>query len=145
MQSTIAGKTANRLARQERDLQLDALADFASLGDVPDDWRRFREKHPQFFPEWLYATAEARAAEGLVKESGAETPLLLYRDMLRAVWSRNDPDGNCLKFLLGFEQEAAAGGLRFAVVRPIKPNEMLDKSEGIGGLRGFRPDAEVEV
>ncbi len=31
-------------------------------------------------------------------------PLLFYRNLLRRVWIRKDPDGSCLKVLLGFDE-----------------------------------------
>ena len=145
MKATVPAKVSKRKAREERLLDFDALADFANLGDQPDDWARFSRKWPRFFPpdiaEWIYINAEEwwnlsnlpderpdnyrwilrRWLAGshatitfeewatLARDSRREMrslrpPLLFYRNLLRRVWRREDPDGSCLKVLLGFDE-----------------------------------------
>ncbi len=62
MKATVPAKVSKRKAREERLLNYDALADFANLGNEPDDWARFHRKCPLFFPanitEWIYINAE---------------------------------------------------------------------------------------
>ena len=62
MKSTVPAKVAKRKARDARLLEFDALADFANLGDKPEDWEKFRRLHPDFFPadmtKWIYINAE---------------------------------------------------------------------------------------
>ena len=145
MKATVPPKVSKRKAREERLLDFDALADFANLGDQPDDWARFSRRWPRFFPpdiaEWIYINAEEwwnlsnlpderpdnyrwilrRWLAGshatitfeeratLARDSRREMrslrpPLLFYRNLLRRVWRREDPDGSCLKVLLGFDE-----------------------------------------
>ncbi len=60
--STVPVKVSKRKPRDDRLLDFDALADFANLGDKPDDWAKFSVKWPRFFPanitEWIYINAE---------------------------------------------------------------------------------------
>lgn len=130
--------------------QLDALAAFANMGDNPEDWAKFRQMWPEFFPAyltaWIFLTAtdwwrfanpgttppddweelrrkwpdlfkseiqdwekNAMAVSETIKSTCP--PLLFYSRLLRQVWSRDDPSGNCLRFLLGFESQALYGGV----------------------------------
>lgn len=148
MKATVPANVSKRKARDERLLDFDALADFANLGDAPEDWKRFRLKRGDFFPpdmtEWIYINAEAwwnlsnlpdkppenyreivskwqpgshatitiEEWANLVRECRRETPmlrppLLYFRNVLRRVWRREDPYGNCLKVLLGFDEASA--------------------------------------
>ena len=105
-------RLANRKAKPDREAGLNALESFVNLGDTPDAWKRFRLKWPEFFPnyltEWFYKFAESWAKEFQnypeMKEL-VKPPLLFYRDGARRVWTRNDPKGTFLKFLLGFERD----------------------------------------
>jgi hypothetical protein len=140
-QQTGDGKSSNRQATLEREQRFLALADFANLGDTPEDWRRFRANHPHFFPEtpsgwdrpgfrnlteWLYTAAESWSKEqaqliaqtGQQELAGIKTPLLWYRDRLRYVWLGDDPDGANLMVLYGFEKEASGRGKLGAFIRP---------------------------
>jgi hypothetical protein len=62
MKRTVPVKHSNRKARDERLQSFDALADFANLGDEPEDWDDFAAKCPGFFPaemeEWIYDNAK---------------------------------------------------------------------------------------
>jgi hypothetical protein len=110
--------TQTGLTRDERLMKFEALAAFANLGDEPTDWWAFRAKWPDFFPttpsgidrsgfrtlsEWLYTSAEEWNGYPPEAKAKAQTPLLYYRDRLRAVWTNNDPYGANLGILLGFE------------------------------------------
>lgn len=105
-------RLANRKANFDREAGLNALESFANLGEIPEDWKRFRLKWPIFFPnqltEWFYTYAEQWAE--LVRripefKEDQKPPLLFYRDCLRKVWNGNDDQGVFLKVLLGFELE----------------------------------------
>jgi hypothetical protein len=160
-QMTGFDQSSNRqanLEREEREQRFAALADFANLGETPDDWRRFRSKHPHFFPEtpsgwdrlgfqnlteWLYTWAEswAKEREQLIAQTGdqnlaaIETPLLWYRDRLRAVWTGSDPDGANLKVLYGFEKEASGLGALGALILPgAVPGQPPGFANTLGGL-----------
>jgi len=105
-------KLANRKAKCDREAGLNALESFANLGELPEDWRRFRLKFPEFFPidltEWFYTFAEHWYTEfQAYPELRAELkpPLFFYRDHLRKIWSGEDRRGIFLKLLLGFEQD----------------------------------------
>jgi hypothetical protein len=45
----------------------------------------------------------ARELRGKLRS--CKPPLLWYRTLLRAVWRREDPDGSCLRHLLGFDAD----------------------------------------
>jgi len=148
VKGTVPAKVSKRKARDERLLDFDALADFANLGNAPEDWKRFRQKRGDFFPpemtEWIYINAEVwwnlsnlpdkrpdnyreivskwqsdshatitiEEWANLVRDCRRETPrlrppLLFFRNVLRRVWRRGDPYGNCLKVLLGFDEACA--------------------------------------
>jgi len=137
------------------------------MGDKPEDWRAFRATHPHFFPEtpsgvdrpgfrntseWIYVftekwekeSAELIATTGRQELKGIKTPLYWYRDRLRYVWLRDDPDGKNLMVLLGFEQEA--GGAGGAMIRPFfAPGHRPGSGDTLGGLpkgrQVVRPDA----
>lgn len=119
-QVTIPVKISKRKAREERLLQFDALAAFANLSDNSEDWRKFRLQYPEFFPlidsgfgqpgfrnltDWLYTFAEEWAQFPVETRAKTIPSLLWYRDRLRAFWTRNDPNGINLSFLLGFMSE----------------------------------------
>lgn len=62
MEGTVPPRDSKRKAREERLLEFQALADFANMGDKPDDWRKFRLKCPHFFRDllglYIYRSAE---------------------------------------------------------------------------------------
>ncbi len=112
-------KVVNRQAAEERNLKFEGLAAFANMGDTPEEWRSFRLKHPQFFPdspfyeslsstpititEWLHQTAENWFSASMLAR--VEIPALLwYRNHLRAAWSGLDRTGSSLCVLYGFEK-----------------------------------------
>jgi len=154
-------RVANRQAREQRLQAFEALAAFANMGDIPADWRKFRQLWPNFFPttpsqfdrpgfrslsDWLYAFSERWAKESadLSGEDSAviemvQIPLLWYRDRLRAVWAGNDPTGANLCVLYGLERRAQEiEGIRqpFVVRSLLIPGESMDptKHETVGGL-----------
>lgn len=153
----IPTKASARQGRNRHEQHFKALAAFANAGDEPEDWEKFRSQNPQFFPAgltaWIYKAAKDLATEGVVggeqfpgevKKLAFATPLLVYRDFLRAVWTRNDPDGVALTFLLGFEGEAvekrAAAERGLMVIRPTIPGESTNpEQQTIGGLPRGRP------
>src|SRR5260370_34094197 len=99
-------KIANRKARDGRESRLAALEAYANIGDKPEEWKRFRLKYPDFFPEslteWFYRTAEYLYTILKANSDAVATvrpPLLFYADRLRMVWSRNDPKGENQRFL----------------------------------------------
>jgi hypothetical protein len=105
-------RLANRKARFDREAGLSALESFANIGETPEDWKRFRLKWPDFFPnnltEWFYRQAESWVSWSQYAPSlktRQKTPLLFYRDCLRKVWNGNDHEGVFLRVLLGFELE----------------------------------------
>lgn len=133
-------RLANRKAKFGREMGLSALESFANLGETADEWKRFRLKWPDFFPndltEWLYKFAEHWAADFQkfpeVKQI-LKPPLLFYRDCLRRVWSGNDRKGLSLKFLLGFERDVKHD-IEFpgtSLYMPSRPYEV----EGKGKLK----------
>jgi hypothetical protein len=115
--------------RRDREKQFSELEAFANLGETVDDWMQFRKAYPDFFPrtpwkselpgfrsctDWVYTSAVKwdRMMHGKPAELRKlmPTPLLWYRERLRAVWARNDPDGIDLMILCGFEREGLAKG-----------------------------------
>ena len=66
----------------------------------PDNWMEFHERWPELFSEttedWAPRAAKARELMAL-----GWPPLFVYRNFLGMVWSNEDADGNCLRFLLG--------------------------------------------
>lgn len=136
-------KIANRKAKNDRDSRLSALEAYANLGETPEDWKRFRLKHPNFFPahltEWLYAHAESLYERFKdIPDTWLEVrpPLLFYRDRLRLVWSLNDQSGSNLKFLYGFEKDSGVDGGSSGLVMPgdlrgraIIPGQSRDEDE----------------
>ncbi|HEV3279420.1 MAG TPA: hypothetical protein VG860_21710 [Terriglobia bacterium] len=160
--------TLRRLKSQQRNIaEYEALADFANLGDTPDDWRAFREKWPGFFSktsgfehpgpenltEWLYLQAEEWAKWGVASPRRLETTLpalLWYRDHLRAVWTGNDPNGVSLSMALGFGAEAMsiAAKVGSPVTKTLASSNFFVVPEGsfnpeklgtVGGLPMGRP------
>lgn len=120
---TIPIEISKRKARQQRVHQFEALAAFANMGDTPEDWQRFRLCWPELFPvteseysqpgfrsvtEWLYTFANEWAKEFGSVKAITQPPLLWYRDLLRTIWTRNDPAGINLSLLLGFVSEREA-------------------------------------
>lgn len=124
MEETIPAKVLNRRTRDERLGLFESLADFANLGDSPDDWRGFRSKHPQFFPamltEWIYSAAEIWAQKRTRREF-RKPLLLLYRDALREVWLQDDGSGFSLNFLLGIDPVRARRDLSVALFSEVEP------------------------
>jgi hypothetical protein len=165
-EGTVATPHVNRQARKEHEAQFNALEDFANLGDTPEAWHHFRLKHSNFFPqtptgynrpgfrnisEWVYTTADEWHAMGPEVTTRVLTPLIWYRNRLRAVWTRNDADGINLMFLLGFQKQAlekgkgspSAGDIE-GLVKPFfvpgqSPNP--EKHDSLGGL----PQAEGQA
>jgi hypothetical protein len=123
----------------------DALAAFANLAELPKSWHAFRTHHPHFFPtlasgikqqgfenvsSWLYASAEQWANLDPDTKGSCVPPLLFYRDRLRAVWTRNDPKADSLKFLLGFEKETNPARFGQMLMMPlIIPGQPLTPKE----------------
>lgn len=167
-QETIPVKISKRKAREERLQRFDGLAAFANLADSREDWHKFRLRYPEFFPltdsgfsrqgfrnltEWLYAFAEQWEQYPEVAKAKTVPPLLWYRNRLRQVWTRNDPKGINLSFLLGFvsedqvRQRASESDFEESeryIVRPmVTPGQPLnpDQNTSIGGL----PRGSVEV
>jgi endogenous inhibitor of DNA gyrase (YacG/DUF329 family) len=120
--------------------QFEPLAEFANIEELPESWRKFRLKNPNFFAirsegkasgapgfysEWLYLDAEKWSDfDSYLK--GQSVPVLLWlRSLLRAVWTRNDADGGCLSALYGMKAIAGLPGLS---------NEMLASSPLIQGI-----------
>lgn len=146
-------KVAKRLAKEKLRM-FEALAAYANMGDVPDEWKRFRLMYPDFFPvtsgfkwkgfgnldEWMYASAENWYEELRGLPVPLVPPLLWYRNRLRSVWARNDPHGYALAILLGFEKEAEnigrdhPGEVAFEpIVRPaLIPGQRALKEESHG-------------
>ena len=78
----------------------------------PNDWQEFHRKWPKILPERIEEWAvSVRSLRRFFDDANAVPPLLFYRNLLRRVWTNDDADGNCLRFLLGFEKEALGGGL----------------------------------
>jgi hypothetical protein len=128
-EGTISMKAANRLAAGDRDQLFEGLAAFANMGETQGEFRKFRLKYRRFFPsttipvggriaeelilvpisisDWLYERADEWAERtkkfGPQVAEATTTPLLWYRDVLRAVWSRNDRTGAGLCVLYGLE------------------------------------------
>ncbi len=122
MKSTVPVKISKRKARDERLVNFQALANFANLGDTPDQLTSFRNYcrsnpipfFPDYLTDWLYkdaqdwmeAVQDPKVTKEYPKIKRLNPPLLMYRGLLRAVWKNKDKDGKCLKFLLGFELDA---------------------------------------
>jgi hypothetical protein len=188
LESIVFMQVSNRQAEEEREQRFESLADFANMGDDPRDWGSFCSKHPHFFPqvssgsnkfgfrnltEWIYAAAYewAKTMEEVARpevRAHVLTPLLWYRNRVRAFWTRNDPEGINLMVLLGFEKEAlekaktVPGALLEQVMRPFlvpgQPNASpwialydpatieLGERVSIGGLpRGRRVEIPDDV
>jgi len=129
----MAGKTAedgilkveaSRLASSKKIVLLDALSDFVNLKgstpltrDIqPEDVRRFRLKHPNFFPKDCYDVAESSATStwpGFPEPDPdrPHAPLLglqyfrCYQDWLRALWRGRRAGPRWLDILLGLEPD----------------------------------------
>lgn len=90
MQTTSPVRLSKRKVREERLLELGALADFANLGDTPEEWEEFRLKSPEFFPryltDWLYDSAKLWKRLSNLPEARPDDYLLLLREF------RKDPD-----------------------------------------------------
>ena len=117
MKATVPAKVSKRKARDERLNDFEALARFANLGDKPDDWANFRRMCQEFFPagmeKWIYINAEkwwelSHLPDPEKKRRNLRPPLLYYRNLLRRVWRREDPNGSSLSVLLGFDAAWAA-------------------------------------
>ena len=157
-------RLANRKARVDREAGLSALERFANLRETPEDWKRFRLKWPDFFPnhltEWFYRYAEewAKLVQEIPELKERQRPnLIFYRDCLREVWNGKDHQGVFLKVLLGFELDVRDSSLlNFGSLfspavcwekdgeRTITswiPGQSLDpdKQESIAGLPPGRP------
>ena len=140
-QPTVLKVDLNRQAREKWMQDFEALAAYANLGDTPDSWQKFRLGWPNFFSastservlpnsinlaESHYASAQdwdrfcSENAAKLPADYRSQNipPLLYYRDLLRAVWTQNDPRGAALCALLGFEDQASQSGV--GDVLPVK-------------------------
>ncbi len=112
-------KVAHRQAAKDRDLQFEALAAFANMGDTPEQWKKFRLMYRRFFPDlpfygslpntpittsdWLYQTAEEWFTASMLTRVPPPA-LLWYRNHLRTVWSGLDRTGSSLTVLYGIEK-----------------------------------------
>jgi hypothetical protein len=130
-------KVSNRQAAKDRDLQLEALAAFANMGDTPFEWQKFRLKCRRFFPDdSLYTRAEQWLTTTLEPFLPyTTTRLLLYRDHLRRVWAGSDQKGESLTILYGFEKK----------LNPVEPKNAQFGEPGAAhplflGGKGLRPD-----
>jgi hypothetical protein len=131
-QSTVLASSSIRQARENWMQDFEALAAYANLGDTPDSWQKFRLGWPNFFSDTsLEGIQPNNLAESLYNsaqnwdrfcsENSAKIPadyrshyvpvLLWYRDLLCAIWKRNDPRGVALCALLGFLEQARLTGI----------------------------------
>jgi hypothetical protein len=163
-------------SKKVRESQFSGLVAFANLGNTVDDWRRFRLMYPHFFPEtpfnwrdiagfhdmtdWLYTQAEEWAKvmadwaskPEVITEKMPTTPLLWYRNRLRTVWARNDPDSINLMILYGLEKEALEKGRRLGslqfeglarhVIPGEIPSEAFEKRASAGGMPPGHPEVD---
>ena len=144
-------KVSNRRALLERNLQFEALAAYANMGDSPEDWRKFRRKNPRFFwDESLYENAEVWLAQTLPPNLPyTTTRLLLHRDHLRRVWAGIDRKGESLSILYGFEKKlnpVEPTNAEFGVPHQRHPllldfRALTDREE----TRGMMPEGEPIV
>jgi hypothetical protein len=153
-------RIANKKARAARETQLSALEGFANIGETLDDWKHFRLKCPGFSPpqfsEWFngFAPGAGKFQSDPKVKALLKPPFLFYRDRLRAVWTRDDPEGINLKLLLGFEQEvrdkgvlnyplmpAVFGNRKKPSIDTFIPGQPIDRDQQttIGGLPPGRP------
>ena len=156
MQITRSRKVSNRQANREREDRFLALADFANMGDQPEEWRTFRRRHPDFFPanltEWMYKYAEiwAEHLSDLPPDRRPSPPLLLYRNRVQAVWTRKDPYGYSLNVIYGFDAEARRISQEHHDViwemsfRPFLIPGQPPGSSSIGGLPQPKQTVEAE-
>jgi hypothetical protein len=83
-----------------------------NLSNLPDKRPgNYQEIVSKWQPE-SHATFTDEEWASLVRECRSEMPrlrppLLYFRNVLRRVWRREDPYGNCLKVLLGFDEACA--------------------------------------
>ena len=124
-EETISMKIANRKAKDDRESGLNALEAYANMGVTPENWKRFHLKFPEFFPknlsEWFYSFAELWAWRyDNDFKAWLKPPLLFYRDRLQSVWALDDPEGVCLKLLLGFEKELGRRNFSGKLLLPAK-------------------------
>jgi len=80
---------------------------FSNLSDRrPDNYREILRRvlpaadSPMTTQAWADMARELRG-----KLRSCRPPLLYYRNLLRAVWKKEDPDGTCLWYLLGFDAD----------------------------------------
>ena len=72
----------------------------------PDNYREtLRGIHPAVDSPMTPEAWAGMAGELRDKLRFCRPPLLWYRALLRAVWRREDPDGSCLRHLLGFDAD----------------------------------------
>ena len=136
----------------------EALSEFANMGDSTENWQTFRLRNPEFFPiqplesefpeykglfpsgyrcltDLIYAAAEQWAAgvePWATPNQQSKTPLIWYRDALRAAWTNNDRTGGCLYVLYGYEAKARQLGISLTagnvipLYLPNLPNEIAE-------------------
>jgi ribosomal protein L37AE/L43A len=147
---------SNRQALEDRNLQLEALAAFANLGDSQEDWEKLSLMHPEIFGEhWLLTASEENALGLFDGDPSHVCPLssedakaflprrLRSRDCLRSVWSGNDREGRNLRILYGFDlmdDEVTMFG--FPTPKPLAPGEPI--VDGITGEISWRFPSEFQ-
>ncbi len=96
---------ANTLARREVNELLNALTEFANLGDTTDDLRFFRKRWPDFFPSSLYDPAERdlKSWEGRIFGR--------FREGIRNLWTGTERPTYLAVALL----DIYGGGLNFVI------------------------------
>ncbi len=83
MEGTAPVKRGKRKAREERFIDdLQALEDFANLGDTSEDWQRFRLKWPHFFPDYLTQWIYDSAKYWKIMSNLPERPPHNYRELV---------------------------------------------------------------
>jgi ribosomal protein S27AE len=85
--------------------QFKPLQEFANMSDTPNAWHAIRLQYPHLFPpmisEWLYGLD----GHWIPGDGTTSPPIVMYRDRLRAVWTKNDRQGVSLSLLYGFKPE----------------------------------------
>src|SRR5579863_8209398 len=103
----------SRLASWKRISLLDALSDLVNLKgstpltrDIqPEDVKRFRVKHPDFFPADCYDVAQGRPVWPGVTEGLGLRYFRMYQNWLRMLWRGRPADARSLDILLGLEPD----------------------------------------
>jgi len=95
---------SNQRATPDRGAIFAALELFVNCGDKLSDLRRFRQQHPQFFPQEFYKQSEQLGSAG--KNDNFFNWL---KRQLRSVWRGWDSEGTRLAVLLGIKAVSYAG------------------------------------